>query len=63
MLYFLTAAGLSEVCDGTELCVDRPPAEPAVVQVLDGGGGVHLAAELDVNVAHLNINIITAVKK
>ena len=49
----LTTAGLSEVGDGAELCINRSPSEPTVVQVLDGLFRILLAAELYVHVANL----------
>ena len=47
----LAAAGLPEVGDGGELGVDRPSAEPAVVELLDRLLRVLLLSELDVDVA------------
>ena len=55
LLESLTAASLPEIRDRTELRVDWPPPEPAVVEVLDGLLGVLLAAKLDVHVADLEI--------
>jgi hypothetical protein len=48
----LTATRLAEVGHGGQLGIDGPPAEPTVVQVVDGLLGVLLLLELDVDVAH-----------
>lgn len=45
----LAAAGLTEVRDGRQLGVHRPPAEPAIVQVVHRLFSVFLATKLKLN--------------
>ena len=56
----LTTASFSEVGDWTQLGVDGPSTEPAVVQVGHGLGGVLLGPELDVDVSHQVIAQVVA---
>ena len=56
----IPAAGLPEVRHRTKLGVDRPPAEPAIVEVLHRGLRRRLVLELDVDVPHQVIAQVVA---
>ena len=49
----LAAAGLSEVSDRRQLCVDGSATKPPVVQLLDSTLCVLLAAKFDVDITNL----------
>ena len=47
----LATAGLAKVSHGTQLCIDWSTAEPTIVEVSNGLGGILFSAKLNVDVA------------